>query len=103
MWLSLKQGNHPLFNINMYIFGLLFLVFRVLFYPFTIWKLIYGYTLYDKNYPTGKLYISYFLSFLYVSLYFLQLFWFYKIIQSIQKGKKRSASTTPTGNDKKKE
>jgi hypothetical protein len=84
----------------MYLFGLLFLVFRVLFYPLTIWKLVYGYTLYDAGYPTYKLYISYFLSFLYISLYFLQLFWFYKIIQSIQKGNKRS-SLTPKGDEKK--
>ena len=103
MWLSLGQGNHPLFQVNMYLFGILYLFFRVLFYPFTIWKLIHGYTLYDKKFPTNKLYFSYFLSTLYISIYFLQLFWFYKIIQSIQKGKKRATTTTTQGKDNKKE
>jgi hypothetical protein len=69
--LTLKRGDHPMFKPNMYLFGVLFLVFRVLFYPFTIWKLIYGYTLYDASYPTYKLYLAYFLTFLYISLYFL--------------------------------
>ena len=88
------KGKGMLFNLNMYSFGLLFLVFRVLFYPFTIYRLIYGYKLIPASYPAYKYYISIILTMMYTSLYFLQLLWFYKIIISIKKQGKREAAAT---------
>ena len=67
----------------MYLFGLMFFVFRVLFYPMTIWRLIGGYAYLPESYPTEKYWTLVVLSVLYTMLYFLQLFWFYKIIASI--------------------
>ncbi len=74
----------------MYAFGALFFIFRITFYPFTIWKLVYGYSLFPSNYPLFKYRVSLVLSIGYTMLYFLQIFWFYKIIASLQKQGKRT-------------
>jgi len=74
----------------MYVFGALFFVFRVTFYPFTIYRLVYGYYLIPDTYPQFKYRVSIVLTIMYSMLYFLQLFWFYKIIASLQKQGKRN-------------
>ena len=87
--LTQKQGHTQIFKLNLYIFGALFFLFRVLFYPVTTYRLIYGYKFFTEAFPVVKYRVSIVLSVMYCSLFFLQLLWFYKIIMSIVKQGKR--------------
>ena len=71
MLITLGKGSGLLFTLNMYAFGSLFFIFRVLFYPFTIYRLIYGYWLIPESYPTHKYWVSIVLTMMYSMLYFL--------------------------------
>jgi hypothetical protein len=71
MLIVLGKGKGAMYNLNMYAFGSLFFIFRVLFYPFTIYRLIYGYWLIPESYPTHKYWVSIVLSMMYSMLYFL--------------------------------
>eukprot|EP00347_Sterkiella_histriomuscorum_P009752 403340025 len=95
--LTQKKADSPWYTINSLLFAGSFFVFRILFYPITIWRLYIGVNLLRTpefaHVESWKLTITYILATLYVSMYFLQIFWFKKILALVT----RAVSRKPTG------
>lgn len=95
MLITEKRSEGKLYFLNQVVFGLLFFIFRVIYYPVMIYRGIQAYGFLDrKGYPNGKYYFNVTLCVLYTLLYFLQLFWFYKIVSSITRNSKREKKKT---------
>ena len=81
-----KKGDTVLFKINLFLFVILFIISRILFYPVTIYRIYCGFLILDyESYERSKLIVSIVLSALYCLLFFLQLIWFQKILQTMVK------------------
>ena len=92
--LTHENSTSRFFSWNNLIFAGLFFLFRVCLYPFLIWRL--GYALFSFHHMLSsdhtKWAIMLALTVMYLALYLLQLFWFYKIVGSIRRGRKRATS-----------
>ena len=92
--LTHESGTSSFFSVNNLIFAGLFFLFRVCFYPFLIWRLGYALSTFQHTLSShqARWGVTLALTGMYLALYLLQLFWFYKIVGSIRRGRGRNTS-----------
>ena len=90
--LTHESGTSKFFSYNNLIFASLFFLFRVCLYPLLIWRLGYALLTFQHTLSLNqaKWAVTLALAGMYIALYLLQLYWFYKIMGSIRRGAKRA-------------
>ena len=84
-----KLSSTTIYIVNGLLMTLSFFVVRVVYYKWILFSVYRNMGLYDsermKNYPENKVMMRHACVFLYIVMYFLQLFWFYKIFSGLMK------------------
>jgi len=95
--LTHESGTSRFFSWNNLIFAGLFFLFRVCLYPFLIWRLGYALLSFKHmlSFHQAKWAVTLALTGMYLALYLLQLFWFYKIMGSIRRGRRTAGGRKP--------
>ncbi|CDW75432.1 transmembrane protein 136-like [Stylonychia lemnae] len=104
MLLTQKQGDTIWYTVNSILFALSFFLFRILFYPITIYRIFSGirnlqYGQAFQHLPSWIIQVTGILTFLYVGMFLLQVFWFKKILALVTRSLSKGKQTRTQGGD----